>query len=168
MKQYTVNCADGDCNYVTLKVNSKLHHDIYLLTEGTVIELLECHPLYYPYEDRNNLRVCLLLSNFQIILHQNVPDNLKCAPTMTRHLRPIIEERIEGETSASQSEVTNTSSLHESGIEGAQDGWYNHDDDGEVFNFTENCTGMLLCVNGDKQYAEQSQTQPYLLVVCNK
>jgi hypothetical protein len=49
---------------------------------------------------------------------------------MTRHLQPILEERIEGDTSASQSEVTNTSSLHESGVEAAQDGWYNHDNDG--------------------------------------
>jgi hypothetical protein len=130
MKQYTVNCADGDRNYLTLKVNSKLHHNIHLLTEGAVIELLECHPLYYHYEDRNDLRVCLLLSNFRIISHQNVPDDLKCAPKMTRHLRPIIEERNEGETSALQSEVTNASSLHESGVEAARDGWYNHDDDG--------------------------------------
>jgi hypothetical protein len=75
MKQYTVNCVDGDCNYVTLKVNSKLHHNIHLLKEGAVIELLECHPLYFHYEDRNDLRVCLLLSNFQVISHQNVPDN---------------------------------------------------------------------------------------------
>jgi hypothetical protein len=122
MKQYTLNCIDGDRNYLTVKVNSKLHGNIHLLKEGAVIELLDCQPLYYHYEDMNDLRVCLLLSNFRVISHQNVPDNLKCAPTTTHHLRPIIVQSIEDETSALQS--------NNNGIEVSQDGWDNHDANG--------------------------------------
>jgi hypothetical protein len=67
MKQYTLNCVDGDGEYLTVKVDSKLHHCTHLLKEGAVVKLLECHPLYYHYSDRDDLRVLLLLSNFRIV-----------------------------------------------------------------------------------------------------
>jgi hypothetical protein len=64
MKQYTLNCVDRDGEYLTVKVDSKLHHCIHLLKEGAVGKLLDCHPLHFHYSDKNNLRVLLFLSTF--------------------------------------------------------------------------------------------------------
>jgi hypothetical protein len=62
--------------------------------------------------------VLLLLSNFCIVSQQtNVPASLKCAPR-TERKRQL------------QSKIPLETSLHEAGTEAAQDGWDDHDNNG--------------------------------------
>jgi hypothetical protein len=81
-KIYTLHVADGDKNVVTVKVASQLNSIMHRVTVGSVIKLLRYNPV--PFKQSNlvgaQLRIALILTNFEICGTMEVDETLKTHP----------------------------------------------------------------------------------------
>jgi hypothetical protein len=91
--QFTLHVTDGDGGVLTVRANSSLTYHMGMVKVGTLLKLLQYAPIYYDYGNRDDLRVMILMSNFEIVGWGHVDDDWEPPEADTR----VVQERIDRE-----------------------------------------------------------------------
>jgi hypothetical protein len=94
--QFSLHAVDGDGSILTLKVATHLNTSCCLIEAGSIIRLGNCNPVYYNYNDKEDDRVAIVVTSFDVIGIQPISPLLLLPPK--ERLKVVLSESNEDET----------------------------------------------------------------------
>ena len=84
--QFTFHAIDGNDDIVTLKLNTSLNASASLITRGSVIKIMAFSPIYFCFDNPEDRRVVILVSNFDVLGIESVDEKYNVAPKQEERL----------------------------------------------------------------------------------
>ena len=76
VKQYCADVVDGDSKLLAVRFNTALNASMVLIHEGTYLRLIDYVPIYYNYNDKEDLRAFLLVKQFSVVGRADIDSSL--------------------------------------------------------------------------------------------
>ena len=78
--KWKFSAVDGDGVSINLRVDSTLNSVAGILTPGTVVNMESFVPIWYSYENTEDMRCCIVMRKFKVVGHRPLQDELHGRP----------------------------------------------------------------------------------------
>ena len=88
-RHWKIVTVDGDKKCITVRVDSTLTSSGNLLILGVGVLISKSIPMFWNYEDRNDVRCEIFMQEFKIVGQHPAPDELLVGPTQNKRVIPV-------------------------------------------------------------------------------